>query len=108
LKTELELKNRQIKSLKEDLQRKHHKPIINIINIEGPWGYYILRRAKGMVYPASREDLLERFKGFQMRRIPIEKVMEVIEVPVESHSDLLKKVKVALHKLKHNSKPEEI
>jgi nitroreductase len=109
LRQELELKNKQIQSLREDLARRtEDKQVINIINIEGPWGYYILRRAKGISYPASREDLQERFKGFQMRRIPVEKVIAVIETPVESHSDLLKKVKKALHKLKHDSTPEDI
>ncbi|MFT4309804.1 MAG: nitroreductase family protein [Candidatus Woesearchaeota archaeon] len=107
LRKELELKNRQIESLKNDLSKKPiEKKVVNIINIEGPWGYYILRRAKGLEYPVSRKDLKERFSGFHMRRIPVEKVMDVIQTPVESHSDLLKKVKIALDSIGHNYSPE--
>ena len=107
LHAELKLKNRQIESLKHDLHSLHErlviardgKPTTIVIENEqeaGPWGYYILKNAKGIVYPATREDLAERFAGIEIRETPIEDVLPFVDYPVRSHRELLSKLSAAI------------
>ena len=107
LHAELRLKNKQIESLRRDLHSMHErlriardqKPTTVYIENEqeaGPWGYYILKNAKGIEYPAMRDDLAERFAGIEIRDTPIETILPFVEYPVRSHRELLTKLSAAV------------
>ncbi|MFT4308154.1 MAG: nitroreductase family protein [Candidatus Woesearchaeota archaeon] len=107
LHAELRLKNKQIESLRRDLHSLHErlriarglKPTTIVVESEqeaGPWGYYILKNAKGIEYPATREDLAERFEGLEIRDVPIGRILPFVEYPVRSHRELLTKLSAAV------------
>ena len=109
LHKQLALKNRQIKSLKEDLQKMQQKtnvrqvpaqPGINVHNtfFEGPWSYHVLKRSKGIEFPAQKDQLLQKLSGIKVLDEPIESIIERIDLPVENHAALLKKIKEAASK----------
>jgi len=105
LQKHLALKDRQIKSLKEELEKMQlagpktieRQPDINVHNtfFEGPWSYHVLKQSKGIDFPAGKEELLEKLSGITVNGKKIESIIERIELPVESHSYLLKKIKEA-------------
>ena len=115
LNKQLELKNRQIRSLKEDLEGMHEKlkggrnnsnirsaprapPNMNVTNnfYEGPWSYHVLKHAKGLHFPAGEEELKEKLSGIKVGNENIEEIIDRIELPVDSHAQLLKKIKQAV------------
>ncbi len=59
------------------------------------WPVDVLKRIKGMKFPAEKEELLERLKGVIVKDKPVEKLLEKIEYPVKSPPDLLKKLREA-------------
>lgn len=108
LHAELKLKNRQIESLRSDLKSLHERLLIardqkpTTIIIEGkdqeagPWGYYILKHAKGIEYPATRVDLEKQFEGIEIKDAPITEILPFLDYPVRNHRELLQKFKVAI------------
>lgn len=112
LRAELQLKNRQIVSLRHELESLHErlllardqKPTTIVIEgsqEEGPWGYYVLKGAKGIVYPAFREELEQRFEGIEVHDRPITEFLAFVDYPVHNHRELLAKLKDAIDRVEN-------
>ncbi len=67
---------------------------IEVLDID--WAVHVLVRIKGMHFPVSREDLLERLKGMVIKGKKIEDILDKMEYPVKSPADLLHKIKLQL------------
>lgn len=112
LHAELQLKNRQIASLRHELESLHErlllardqKPTTIVIESnqeEGPWGYYVLKNAKGISYPADRTELEERFEGIEIHDRPITEFLAFVDYPVRNHRELLAKLKQAIDRVEN-------
>ncbi len=67
---------------------------IEVLDID--WAVHVLVRIKGLHFPASKENLLERLKGMVIKGKKIEDILDKIEYPVKSPADLLHKIKLQL------------
>ncbi len=59
------------------------------------WPVEVLKRIKGMKFPAEKDELLERLKGIPIKDRAADELLEKIEYPVKSPPDLLKKLREA-------------
>ncbi len=59
------------------------------------WSVEVLRKIKGMRFPADKQELLQRLKGTVIKERPVEELLDKIEYPVKSPPDLLKKLREA-------------
>ncbi len=110
LHKELLLKNRQIESLKEELEKMHKILVLKGKNKEGPWSYYVLKKVKGIKYPIVEEDkmlLYERLKDVTIKNVPFKVIFEKIVFPIDNHKELLKNIRVVLEELNIVSKKKE-
>ncbi len=60
------------------------------------WPIEVLRRIKGLDFPADKEALLERLKGLKIQDHPIEELLDKLSYPVASPAELLRQLKQAL------------
>ncbi len=60
------------------------------------WAVHVLKSIKGLDFPASKDALMERLKGYRIMGKPIEGILEKLEYPVESPAELLHKIRVNL------------
>ena len=60
------------------------------------WAVHVLKSIKGLDFPASKDALMERLKGYRIMGKPIEEILEKLEYPVESPAELLHKIRVNL------------
>ncbi len=103
LHKELLLKNRQIKSLKEELEELHKLLVLKGKNNEGPWSYYVLKKVKGIKYPILEEEkllLYERLKDVTIKNVPFKIIVEKLNFPIKNHKELLKNIRSVLEELK--------
>lgn len=64
------------------------------------WAAEVLRRLKGVDFPVTKEQLKERLQGLYWRGIPIEKLLEEIEVEqFETPAEVLHYLAEAARKL---------
>ncbi|ALU12081.1 transcriptional regulator [Ignicoccus islandicus DSM 13165] len=67
------------------------------------WAAEVLRRLKGVDFPVTKEQLKERLQGLYWRGIPIEKLLEEIEVEqFETPAEVLHYLAEAARKLEYS------
>ena len=67
------------------------------------WTAEVLKKLHGKTYPLSKEDLKKDLKGLYFRGLPIEKLIDNMDVKsVDSPADLLHQFSVALKKLEES------
>jgi len=57
------------------------------------WSIKVLIRLRGVDFPLSKEELLERLKGIVIKGKPFEEIVNGMELPVNSPADVLKEIK---------------
>ncbi len=62
------------------------------------WPIDVLKSIKGMDFPAEKEELAERLGNLRIKDVPASEILEKIEYPIKSPSDLLHKIREALEK----------
>ncbi|WP_202318937.1 KaiC associated regulatory domain-containing protein [Archaeoglobus neptunius] len=67
---------------------------MNVLDID--WAVHVLAKVRGLDFPASREELVERLGGMIIKGRKIEDILEMIEYPVKSPAELLHKIKLQL------------
>ena len=60
------------------------------------WPIEVLRKIKGMDFPVGKEELAERLRGLSIKNVPSEEILEKLDYPVKSPSDLLHKIRKSL------------
>ncbi len=65
--------------------------ILNIL-----WAFNVLRSIKGTDFPIDKETAMKKLSGLMVRDRPIEELLEKLDYPVRTPSELIKKLKEAL------------
>ncbi len=60
------------------------------------WPIEVLRKIKGIDFPVGKEELAERLRGLSIKNVPSEEILEKLDYPVKSPSDLLHKIRKSL------------
>lgn len=60
------------------------------------WSAEVLRRIKGLNFPAGKEELIERLRGLKIKDRPVEELLEKLTYPIKSPAALLRGLKDAL------------
>jgi len=60
------------------------------------WPVEVLRRIKGLRFPASIEDIRERLAGLVIEGKEIEEILAKLSTPINSPSELLKEIRQAI------------
>lgn len=60
------------------------------------WAVHILAKMRGLDFPVDREKLMERLKGLVIRGKRIEEILEKLEYPIRTPTNLLHQIKVNL------------
>lgn len=60
------------------------------------WSAEVLRRIKGLSFPASKEELQERLKGLRIKDRPVEELLDKLSYPIQGPAALLRGLKDAL------------
>ncbi len=67
------------------------------------WTAEVLKKLHGKTYPLSKTDLKKDLGGVHFKGLPIEKIIDAMDVKsVESPADLLHQFSVALKKLEES------
>lgn len=61
--------------------------------LEIDWALQVLRRIKGLDFPAEKEKLLERLKGIVIKGKKIEELLEKLSYPINTPAQLLHEIK---------------
>jgi len=57
------------------------------------WAVHVLKRIKGLDFPAAKEDIRERLRGLIIKGKKGEEIAEVLSYPVNSPAKLLHEIK---------------
>ena len=57
------------------------------------WAVHVLSSIRGLDFPAGKEDLLERLRGYSIMGKPIEEILDDIEYPVKNPAELLHEIR---------------
>ncbi len=62
------------------------------------WAVHVLSSIRGLDFPAGKEELLERLRGYSIMGKPIEEILDEIEYPVKNPAELLHEIRRRLKK----------
>jgi len=85
LKEEGRLETEEIELKKEEME---------VLDVD--WAVHVLAKIRGLDFPASKEQLMERLKGIVIKGKKIEEILDKLEYPIKSPADLLHKIKMHL------------
>lgn len=56
------------------------------------WAVHVLTGIRGIDFPANKEDLLEKLRGYEIEGIKIEEILEKLDYPVRNPAELLRSI----------------
>ena len=91
---------------KEIKEGRDNFTILSTLLMEGAdilgvaWPIEVLKKIKGVDFPASKEELLQRLGGIKINNIPIEDLLDNLSYPVKNPANLLKELRLTLERHK--------
>ncbi|ADB57385.1 hypothetical protein [Archaeoglobus profundus] len=85
LKEEGRLDTEEIELKKEEME---------VLDVD--WAVHVLAKIRGLDFPVSKEQLMERLKGMVIKGKKIEEILEKLEYPIKTPAELLHRIKTHL------------
>jgi len=87
---------RAIKEHRDNLEERIEAMEEGAKSLRIDWAVHVLSSIKGMSFPAKKEDLLERLKGYRIKGTPIEDILNELNYPIKSPAELLHAIRESI------------